>query len=148
LLRNQGLCNREPGFTRYPPDAGLAEAEVAAFDRFWQSQFLGTGRQCTQASDIGAPVLSTRRQPVRSSAIEAATQAAVGLPIGYVVVFAVERLHLREAWSATVITIAGQMCTISHILTDRRQISPLIVEAGNFVEGVPGRREMLPMGTI
>jgi hypothetical protein len=118
------------------------------FKDFGNANSSTRGLPCTHAGDIGAPVLSTRRQPVRSSAIEAATQAAVGLPIGYVVVFAVERLHLREAWSATVITIAGQMCTMGHILTDRRQISPLIVEAGNFVEGVPGRREMLPMGTI
>jgi hypothetical protein len=36
LLRDQGLRKREPGFTRYPPDAGLAEAEIAAFDGFWQ----------------------------------------------------------------------------------------------------------------
>jgi hypothetical protein len=40
---------------RHPPDDGLVEVEITAFDRFWQSQFLGTGRQCTQASDIGAP---------------------------------------------------------------------------------------------
>jgi hypothetical protein len=41
--------------SRHPPDDGLVEAEIAGFDGFWQSQFLGTGRQCTQASDIGAP---------------------------------------------------------------------------------------------
>jgi hypothetical protein len=37
------------------PDDGLVEAEIAAFDRFWQCPFLGTGLSCIQASDIGAP---------------------------------------------------------------------------------------------
>jgi hypothetical protein len=37
------------------PDDGLVEAEMAAFDRFWQCQFLGTGLSCIQASDIAAP---------------------------------------------------------------------------------------------
>jgi hypothetical protein len=55
LLRDQALRKREPGFIRHPPDAGLAEAEFAAFDGFWQCQTLDTGFSCTQASDIGAP---------------------------------------------------------------------------------------------
>jgi hypothetical protein len=42
-------------FSRHPPDDGLVEAEIAAFDRFWQCQFFGAGLSCTQASDIGAP---------------------------------------------------------------------------------------------
>jgi len=37
---------------RHPPDAGLAEAEIAAFDGFWQCQTLDTGLSCAQASDI------------------------------------------------------------------------------------------------
>jgi hypothetical protein len=41
--------------SRHPPDDSLVEAEIAAFDRFWRCQFLGTGLSCTQASDIGAP---------------------------------------------------------------------------------------------
>ena len=45
----------ERHFTRHPPDDGLVEAEIAAFDRFWQCQFLGAGLSCTQASDIGSP---------------------------------------------------------------------------------------------
>jgi hypothetical protein len=37
-------------------DAGeFFEAEIAAFDRFWQCQFPSTGLSCIQASDIGAP---------------------------------------------------------------------------------------------
>jgi hypothetical protein len=38
-----------------PPDDGLVEAEIAAFDRFWQCQVLDMGLSCTQARDIGAP---------------------------------------------------------------------------------------------
>jgi Flp pilus assembly protein TadB len=44
------------------------------------------------------------RQPRRSSAIEAATQALIGLPIGFGVTFTVEQLHLPPAWSAASIT--------------------------------------------
>ena len=60
------IADEQP-FNRHPPDDGLVEAEIAAFDRFWQCQFLGTGLSCTQARDIGAPsaenidFLSSRR---------------------------------------------------------------------------------------
>jgi hypothetical protein len=40
---------------RHPPDNGPVEAKNAAFDRFWQCQFLGTGLSCAQAGDIDAP---------------------------------------------------------------------------------------------
>jgi hypothetical protein len=39
---------------RHPPDAGLAEAEIAAFDGLWQRQTLDTGLSWTQTGDIGA----------------------------------------------------------------------------------------------
>ena len=40
---------------RHPPDAGLTDAKLGAFDGFWQCQMLDAGLSCTQASDIGAP---------------------------------------------------------------------------------------------
>jgi hypothetical protein len=49
------LTSLDADLNGHPPDDGIVEVEITAFDRFWQSQFLGTGRQCTQASDIGAP---------------------------------------------------------------------------------------------
>jgi hypothetical protein len=59
LLRAQQMSTRikDAGkfFGTSAPDDGLVEAEIAAFDRFWQCQFLGTGLSCIQASDIGAP---------------------------------------------------------------------------------------------
>jgi hypothetical protein len=48
-------ASEDIGITRHPPDDGLVEAEIAAFGRYWQCQFLGAGLSCTQASDIGAP---------------------------------------------------------------------------------------------
>jgi hypothetical protein len=44
-------------------------------------------------------------QPNHLSAIEAATQAAVGLPVGWAVCFSVELLGLSAAASAALITI-------------------------------------------
>jgi hypothetical protein len=38
---------------RHPPDAGLAEAEIAAFDGFWQRETLDMGLSLTQTGDIG-----------------------------------------------------------------------------------------------
>jgi hypothetical protein len=43
-------------------------------------------------------------QQRRHAALEAATQAAVGIPIGFVVTFGVELLHLPPAISAALIT--------------------------------------------
>jgi hypothetical protein len=51
--KRHSICKTIP--LRHPPAGGLVEAEITAFDRFWQCQFLGTGLSCTQASDIGAP---------------------------------------------------------------------------------------------
>jgi hypothetical protein len=42
LLRDQALRKSAPGFIRHPPDAGPGEAEIAAFDGFWQCQTLDT----------------------------------------------------------------------------------------------------------
>src|ERR1700730_1270379 len=39
-------------FIRHPPDAGLTDAKLGAFDGFWQCQMLDAGLSCTQASDI------------------------------------------------------------------------------------------------
>jgi hypothetical protein len=40
---------------RHPPDDGLVDAEIAAFDGFWQCQILDTGAPMHHAGDIGAP---------------------------------------------------------------------------------------------
>lgn len=45
------------------------------------------------------------RQHPRTSLIEAATQATVGIPIGFGVKFGVEQIHLAPAWSAATITM-------------------------------------------
>src|ERR1700730_17462568 len=50
--------------SRHPPDDGLVEAEIAAFDRFWQCQFLGAGLSCTQASDLPAALRSNSCDPL------------------------------------------------------------------------------------
>jgi hypothetical protein len=47
----------------------------------------------------------------RASAAEAVTQALVGLPIGFAVTYAIERLHLSPAVSAG--TITGAMFGLS-----------------------------------
>jgi hypothetical protein len=46
------------------------------------------------------------QQSRRLAAIEAATQAAVGLPIGYAVCFAVGLIGLSAAASASIITLS------------------------------------------
>jgi hypothetical protein len=52
LLKSDG---RESLIIRHQPDAGLVEAEVAAFDGFWQCQTLDTGSRAAKPATFGAP---------------------------------------------------------------------------------------------
>jgi hypothetical protein len=63
-------------------------------------------RTMTSVQVAKAGKTSIPRQPRRSSAIEAAVQAMVGLPIGFIVTYAVEPLHMPPTYSAATITLA------------------------------------------
>jgi hypothetical protein len=47
--------------SRHPPDGGLDEAEITAFDGFCQSQFLGTGLPCPRAERWKMSIFSSSR---------------------------------------------------------------------------------------
>ena len=49
---------RQPSadIVRHPLDDGLVEAEIAAFDKFWQCQCVDTGARCTNADLVFSAV--------------------------------------------------------------------------------------------
>jgi hypothetical protein len=62
----------------------------------------------------------TRQRP-STSLLEAATQAAVSLPIGFVVVFGVERMQLGPMASAATITLAMFLLSVLRGYVIRRR---------------------------
>jgi hypothetical protein len=49
--------------SRHPPDGDLDEAEITAFNGFWQCQFLGTGLLCPRAERWKMSISSSSRHP-------------------------------------------------------------------------------------
>jgi hypothetical protein len=50
------LANHPADIVRHPSDDGLVEAEIAAFDEFWQCQCVDTGARCTNADLVFSAV--------------------------------------------------------------------------------------------